>query len=103
MSAETMTRSEAIAKLRSSAEEFRKLGATGLFLYGSAARDELTVESDVDLFIDYDPASDFSFVELIRLQNLIGQRLARDVDLTTRNGLHPLLRDEIERSSIRDL
>ena len=96
-----MTRSEAIAKLKASSEEIRKLGATGLYLYGSAARDELTAESDVDIFIDYDPASDFSFVELVRLQNLIGQRLARDVDLTTRNGLHPLLKADIERSSIR--
>ena len=103
MTAETMTRSETIAKLKASAEEIRKLGATGLYLFGSAARDELTEESDVDLFIDYDPASEFSFVELVKLQDLIGQRLAREVDLTTRNGLHPLLRAEIERSSIRVL
>jgi uncharacterized protein len=98
-----MTRSETIATLKASAEEIRKLGATGLYLYGSAARDELSAESDVDLFIDYDPDGAFSFVELVRLQTLIGQKLAREVDLTTRNGLHPLLKAEIERSSIRVL
>ena len=98
-----MTRSETIATLKASAGEIRNLGATGLYLYGSAARDELTADSDVDVFIDYDPQSSFSFVELVRLQALIGQKLARDVDLTTRNGLHPLLKAEIESSSIKVL
>lgn len=98
-----MTRSEAIAALKASSEQIRKLGATGLYLYGSAARDELSPDSDIDLFIDYDPSSDFSFVELVRLQKLIGERLAREIDLTTRNGLHPLLKAEIERSSVRVL
>lgn len=96
-----MTRSETISTLRASSDEIRKLGATGLYLYGSAARDELTADSDVDLFIDYDPQGPFSFVELVRLQILIGQKLARDIDLTTRNGLHPLLKAEIESSSVR--
>jgi uncharacterized protein len=96
-----MTRSETIATLKANSREIRELGATGLYLYGSAARDELSPESDVDLFIDYDPASDFSFVELVRLQELIRQKLARRIDLTTRYGLHPLLRSDIEQSSIR--
>ncbi len=96
-----MTRSETIAALKASSQQIKALGATGLYLYGSAARDELSAESDVDLFIDYDPASEFSFVELVRLQELIRQKLARKIDLTTRYGLHPLLRPDIERSSIQ--
>lgn len=96
-----MTRSETIAALKATSREIRELGAIGLYLYGSAARDELSAESDVDLFIDYDPSSDFSFVELVRLQELIRKKLARKIDLTTRFGLHPLLRADIEKSSIR--
>lgn len=98
-----MTRSEAIAALKASSEKIRKLGATGLYIYGSAARDELSPESDIDIFIDYDPKSKFSFVELVRLQKLICETLAREIDLTTRDGLHPLLKTEIEYSSIRVL
>lgn len=98
-----MTRSDTIAVLKSSSEQIRALGATALYLFGSAARDELSDDSDVDIFIDYDPASDFSFVELVRLQELLQRRLRRDVDLTTRRGLHPGLRAEIERSSVRVL
>ncbi len=96
-----MTRSETIAALAANSAQIRDLGATGLYLYGSAARDELSEKSDVDLFIDYDPSSEFSFIELVRLQELIRKKLARNIDLTTRAGLHPLLKDEIERSSIR--
>ena len=72
-----------------------------MYLYGSAARNELASSSDVDLFIDYDPAGEFSFVELVRLKALLEQKLARAVDVTTREGLHPSLRAEIERASIR--
>lgn len=98
-----MNRDETIQCLRADAARIHALGAVGLYLFGSAARDELGPGSDVDLFIDIDPTSDFSFVELIRLQKLIGGMLSRDVDLTTRDGLHPLLRAEIERASIRVL
>ena len=96
-----MSRSAAIAALKASCRQIRELGAIGLYLYGSAARDELSADSDVDLFIDYDPSSEFSFVELVRLQELIRHKLASKIDLTTTNGLHPLLRADIERSSIR--
>lgn len=98
-----MTRNETIATLKASSEQIRALGATALYLYGSAARDELSPASDVDLFIDYDPKGPFSFVELIRMQEFISAQLDREIDLTTRNGLHPLLRPEIERTSIRVL
>jgi predicted nucleotidyltransferase len=98
-----MTRAEAIKSISDCADEIRRLGATSLYLYGSAARDELQGSSDVDLFVDYDPASDFSFVELVRLQRLLSERLGREVDLTTRAGLHGSLKSTIEASSIRVL
>lgn len=98
-----MTRAEAIKSISDCADEIRRLGATSLYLYGSAARDELQGSSDVDLFVDYDPASDFSFVELVRLQRLLSERLGREVDLTTRAGLHASLKSTIEESSIRVL
>lgn len=98
-----MNRADAIRSIAACAEEIRRLGATSIYIYGSAARDEMRGGSDVDVFIDYDPASDFSFVELVRLQHLLADRLGRKVDLTTRHGLHPSLRPSIEHSSIRVL
>ena len=96
-----MTRSDTIRSLTESAEQIRNLGVSSLHVFGSAARDAMTSASDVDVFVDYDPASNFSFVELVRLKMLLSEKLARDVDVTTREGLHPRLRADIERGSIK--
>jgi len=95
-----MTAAELISSLRTSAADIRALGATSLYVFGSTARGEARDDSDVDLFIDYDPDR-FSFVELIRLQKRLTELLGRHADLTTREGLHPLLRQGIEAEAIR--
>lgn len=96
-----MTRGETIAKLKDCASAVQARGATSLFLFGSSARDEAGPESDIDLFVDYDPARRFSLVDLAAIQNLLEDRLATRVDVTTRDSLHPLLRDRIIKSAIR--
>jgi hypothetical protein len=96
-----MKTSETLEVLKSDAEAIRRFGATALYLYGSAARDELRPDSDVDLFVDYDREGSFSLIELIKLEEHLAGLLRREVDLTTRDGLHPLLRADIERSSVR--
>ena len=95
-----MTRPDLIATLRRQAPDIRALGATSLYLFGSAARGEAREDSDVDLFVDYDPDR-FSFVELIRLRDRLSNILGRQADLTTREGLHPLLRADIEAEAIK--
>jgi hypothetical protein len=95
-----MTRADIITSLKSRAADIRALGATSLYLFGSAARGESRDDSDIDLFVDYDPER-FSFVELIRLRERLTQILGRPADLTTREGLHPLLRSQIEADAIR--
>lgn len=94
------TRGEVLAVLRANEEVIRKFGATAMYLFGSAARDELTPDSDVDLFVDYDPSGSFGFVELFDLKDFLAATLDRKVDLTSRNGLHPRLKARIERSSV---
>lgn len=78
----------------------RRLGATGMYLYGSASRGEETPASDLDIFVDVDRER-FGFVELIRLKEAAERIVGRRVDLTTREGLHPALRDDIERAAVR--
>ncbi len=77
------------------------MGATSLYLFGSSARDEASQQSDLDLFIDYDPQSRFSLIDLVGIKQLLEEAMAMDVDLTTRNSLHPQLKDEIQRTAIR--
>jgi uncharacterized protein len=95
-----MTRADIITTLRGQASDIRALGATSLYLFGSTAGGEAREDSDIDLFIDYDPER-FSFVELIRLRERLSHVLGRPADLTTREGLHPLLRHDIEAEAIK--
>jgi len=64
------------------------------------ARGEAREGSDVDLFVDYD-AERFGFVELIRLRERISHTLGRPAGLTTREGLHPMLRPQIEAEAVK--
>ncbi len=96
-----MTREQVIARLKQEEEAIRRHGATALYLFGSAARDELGPDSDIDVFIEYDRAANFTLIKLAGLQRYLADQLHREVDVCTRGGLHPRLRDEIERSSIR--
>ena len=90
-----MRRNEAVRLLRAHAGAIRAIGATSLYLFGSTARDEASEASDLDLFVDYDENGDFSAIELVRLQNYISDALEIEADVTTRDGLHPLIRDEV--------
>jgi predicted nucleotidyltransferase len=96
-----MRRAEAISVLENNEESIKRFGATSLFLFGSTARDEATSASDVDIFIDYEPASGFSLLDLAGIQQLLEEKLAQHVDITTRNSLHPKLKSDIEHSAIR--
>ncbi len=90
-----MNREHVIQALKLHERDIRAGGATSLFLFGSVLRGEAGPESDVDLFIDYDETGDFSIIELIRLKTEIAAYLGREIDLTTRNGLHPVIRNRI--------
>ena len=37
------------------------------------------------------------------MKHFLEDELGREIDLTTRGGLHPLLKDEIEREAVRIL
>ena len=88
-------------RLRRETDAIKALGATSLYLFGSTIRDKARAESDLDLFIEYDQAGTFSLIELVAIKQLLEKRLAVSVDVTTRDSLHPLLRDDIERSAER--
>lgn len=95
-----MERDAVIATLRAHEAEIRALGVDALYLYGSVARGEAGLESDVDLFCDYSRA-DFSLLTLIRVRDHLAQWLGRAVDLSTRDGLHPYLRPRILRTAVQ--
>ena len=96
-----MNRTQAIARLKDCAPAVRARGATSLYLFGSSARDDAGPKSDLDIFIDYDPKRKFSLVDLAGIKHLLEDELGVEVDVTTRDSLHPKLRRDIEKSAIR--
>ncbi|KMO13601.1 nucleotidyltransferase family protein [Methylobacterium indicum] len=96
-----MTRGDAISRLRAHADSVRAMGATSLFLFGSTVRDDARPDSDLDLFIDDDPESRFNGFDLVGIKLFLEDQLGTEIDVTTRDGLHPRLRERIERPAVR--
>jgi hypothetical protein len=96
-----MKRNEAISALETCADAIKARGATALFLFGSSVRDAARPDSDLDLFVDYDPEEKFSLVDLVDIKLYLEDRLGIPVDVTTRDSLHPMLREGIETSAVR--
>lgn len=98
-----MRKDEVIAKVQAHADEIRGRGATALYLFGSTVRGDARSESDVDFFMEYDPKGRFSLFDLAGLQNYLSDVLGANVDLGTKDGLHPVLREDILREAVRIL
>jgi hypothetical protein len=96
-----MRKDEAIRQLTERADAIRALGATSMYLFGSVVRDEAKETSDLDLFIDYDASKKFSLLDLVGLKQFLEEELRLDVDVTTRNSLHPRLKNHIIASAER--
>lgn len=76
-----------------------RFGAKQLALFGSAARDELRPDSDVDVLVDFDGPTTFD--GYFNLKDYLEQVLGRPVDLVTAKGLKARARLHVERDLIR--
>ena len=97
-----MNRLEAIDKLKRQAQAIKAMGATSLYLFGSVAQNDTALGSDLDLFhsIDYEPNMPLQRFDLVGIKQLLESELV-DADITTRDGLHPMLRTDIEQSAFQ--
>lgn len=99
-----MTRDAIISSLRKFDAALRACGATGLYIYGSRVRGEARADSDVDLFIDYEPAVKVpNLFRLVEIEQALAKELGVPVSIATRRSLHPLMQEEIEREALKVL
>jgi uncharacterized protein len=99
---QTMKHAELIERLKAYDALLRENGATAVFVFGSRARGRERPDSDLDLFIDYDPTLKIpNMFRLMQIEEKISETLGIPVTITTRDALHPLMKKNIERDAIR--
>jgi hypothetical protein len=80
----------------------RENGATALFIFGSRARGTERPDSDLDLFIDYNPTAKIpNMFRLMQIEEKMSEALGIPVTITTRDALHPSMKESIERNAVR--
>ncbi len=65
------------------------------FLFGSVARGEAKIDSDLDLLVGF--SQPVTLLQLVALERELSSALGRKVDLVTEASLSPYLRDHILR------
>ena len=70
-----------------------------LSLFGSALRDELTPESDIDLLVEFVPDAKIGYFELAQQEIDLSELVGKQVDLRTPNELSRLFRQEVIESA----
>jgi uncharacterized protein len=76
-----------------------RFGAKHLALFGSAARDEMRPDSDIDVLVDFEGPATFD--GYFDLKDYLEGLLCRPVDLVTSKGLKPRARQHVERDLVR--
>jgi uncharacterized protein len=95
-----MDRAQVIALLRQHAAALhQRFGASGVALFGSAARDELRPDSDIDILVEFDRPPTFD--AYFGAKDYLEAALGRTVDLVTSGGLKPRARQRVEQDLVR--
>ncbi|HWR51140.1 MAG TPA: nucleotidyltransferase family protein [Bryobacteraceae bacterium] len=66
-----------------------------LSLFGSAARGEMRPDSDIDLLVEFLPGTEIDLVDYAGLMLDLSGLLGRKVDLVSKKGLRPLIRESV--------
>lgn len=87
-------------------DELRSLCKThnvkSLFAFGSAVRDDMIADSDIDLIVDLNDQDPYSYTDhYFSLSEQLHKLFKRPVDLLELRGLkNPVIREEIDRTKV---
>lgn len=73
----------------------RRYQVRELSLFGSAARGEMRPDSDIDLLVEFLPDAQVDLVDYAGLMLDLSRLVGRKVDLVSKNGLKPLIRNSV--------
>lgn len=96
-----MTSREALRRLNRSREKLRGLHVRHIAVFGSTARDQATVHSDVDILVEFDPEARVGLFAYVRLLDFLSDVMDTRIDLATAGALRPEMRDAILEEAVR--
>ena len=76
----------------------QKFNVQTIRLFGSVARDEAGIDSDIDLLVGFEETP--TLFEFMRLRSFLEGLFGRKVDLTTETGLKERARSSVERDAV---
>jgi predicted nucleotidyltransferase len=85
----------ASGSIRGHEADLRALGVSRLWLFGSLARGDARLDSDVDVLIDIIPGREFSLLDLAEVRLALCDLLGREAGVVIRQDLRPRFRDTI--------
>ena len=85
---------DVLGQLRASSKVLQAHGVKRIGLFGSFVRNEATLESDVDLLVEFDPSYK-TLSNLVGLSRYLTDTFGRKVELVTPQSLSPFLAPHI--------
>ena len=90
MSTATLTKSDVLKVIRDHQDKIKACGVKRVGLFGSFARQEQNLESDVDLLVEFEQDRK-NFDNFMRLSFLLEDSLGRRVEVVTSEALSPYI------------
>ena len=96
-------RRDDVARLKETEPVLRGFGVAALYLFGSHARDEAGPDSDIDVFIDIAPDAAFGLSPYMGAFRALEDAFEHKAGIgySTRDGLSPYIRADVERDALR--
>ena len=95
-----MTRDRIIETLKRHEADLRAQGVAHAALFGSVARGDDSLDSDIDILVDLDPAIVVTIVDYAGVKDFIAEMFDRPVDVVSRESLKPRLRPKATADAI---
>jgi putative addiction module CopG family antidote len=96
---ESPRKDDVVAELAALEKPLRQRGLASLALFGSVVRGAARPDSDIDLLVDVTSDAQFSLIDLVAVKDFLEDQLGRKVDVVTRRGLEPTIRDRVLREA----
>lgn len=95
-----MNRDHIIERLRSTQADLRQFGVRHAALFGSRARGEARLGSDIDIMLEFDPDARITVFDLVGIKEYVADLFEGPVDVVDKAGLKPRFAAEVEAAAL---